>query len=78
MPISGAISKLINLQEQADSHTSSYLKLQYVPEKWAQASVHYHKSARLRSRINELIHEIATYHFNDMEANAGEAVFITR
>ena len=72
--LSKIISELINLQEQADSHTAKYLKLHNVPEKWTRASAHYCKSARLRSRIQELIRKIATYQHDGIGANAGEAV----
>jgi hypothetical protein len=68
------ISKLIDLQELTDSHTAQYLKLQRVPGKRMQASVHQCKAARLRPMIQELIHEIANFKLVDVEANAGEPV----
>ncbi|MHC1725439.1 MAG: hypothetical protein AB9866_05395 [Syntrophobacteraceae bacterium] len=53
------ISKLIDLQDRADAHTSEYLKLQFVPGKKTKASSHYRKALKLRSRIQELIRQIA-------------------
>jgi hypothetical protein len=54
------ISKLIDLQEKEDAHVCEYRKLEMVPGKKTKASLHYKKAMRLRSRIQELIHQIAT------------------
>lgn len=57
------ISKLIDLQEKANEHTSEYKKLQYLPGNKSKAAVHQKKAMRLRSRIQELIREIASTNF---------------
>lgn len=53
------ISRLIDLQEQANTHTAEYLKLQFMPGKKTVASAHLRKAERLRLRIQEIIREIA-------------------
>ncbi len=53
------VSKLIDLQEKANSHATEYLKLRFVPGKKTMASVHHRKAERLRLRIQKIIREIA-------------------
>ena len=53
------ISKLIDLEEKANTHTSQYLKLLSVPRKRTSASIHYQKALKLRARVQELIRQIA-------------------
>lgn len=53
------ISQLIDLQEKANTHTSEYLRLQYLPGNKAKAFAHQRKAIKLRSRILDLIREIA-------------------
>ncbi len=53
------VSKLIDLEDKATAHTSEYLKLVQKPGKKTQASLHYRKALKLRSRIQEVIRKIA-------------------
>jgi len=53
------ISKLIDLEERANAHTSEYLKLLNEPRKRTSASVHYQKALKLRARVHDLIRKIA-------------------
>ncbi len=53
------ISKLIDLEDKAKAHTSEYLKLLQMPGNKTQASLHYRKALKLRSRIQGVIREIA-------------------
>ncbi len=54
------VSKLIKLQEKAEIHSSHYSRLRQLPGNKTKASEHERKALRLYSRIQELIHEIAT------------------
>ncbi len=60
METESLVSKLIKLQEKAEIHSSQYNKLQKLPGSKTKASAHQRKALRLYSRIQELIHEIAT------------------
>ncbi len=53
------ISKLIDLEDKANAHTSEYLRLLQMPGNKTKASLHYRKALKLRSRIQGLIREIA-------------------
>ncbi len=53
------ISLLIDLQEKADTHTTEYLRLQYLPGNKAKATAHQRKALKLRTRILDLIRKIA-------------------
>ncbi len=55
------ITRLIDLQEKEDVHVCEYRKLELVPGKKTKASLHYKKALRLRSRIQQLIHQIAAF-----------------
>lgn len=55
------IAKLIDLQEQADAHTSEYQRLECLPGRKSKASIHRRKAVKLRSRIQEIIREIASF-----------------
>jgi hypothetical protein len=54
------ISTLIDLDERAKAHTSEYLKLIQATGNAARASFHNRKALRLRSRIKDLMKQIAT------------------
>ncbi len=54
------VTKLIKLQAEAEIHSSQFNKLQNIPGNRTKASEHQRKALRLYSRIQELIHEIAT------------------
>lgn len=53
------ISKLIDLEEQAKTHTCEYLRLIRAPGNMAKASFHDRKALRLRSRIQNLMRQMA-------------------
>ncbi len=53
------ISKLIDLDEQAKAHAFEYLRLIQVPGNAAKASLHDRKALRLRSRMKDLMKQIA-------------------
>jgi|GEM_PF-4624858 hypothetical protein len=53
------ISKLIDLDEQAKAHDSEFLKMIQTPGNGAKASLHERQALRLRSRIKDLMRQIA-------------------
>ena len=55
------ISKLIELEEEAKSHNSKYLKLMGTPGKTAKANMHERKALKLRSRIQQVIRQIGLF-----------------
>jgi hypothetical protein len=61
MPLSRVISKLIDMQEYADSQKIKYLKAQHFQYKEIHSYTYYRKEDTLHSNIMELIHQIATY-----------------
>ncbi len=53
------IAKLIDLEERAQLHSSEYFKMIQMRGDPAKASLHYRKVIRLRSRIKDLMKQIA-------------------
>ncbi len=53
------VAKMIDLEERANAHTTEYSRLLHVPGGKTKASLHYLKALRLRSKIQELIRQIA-------------------
>ncbi|MGA2936441.1 MAG: hypothetical protein ABSF52_04995 [Syntrophobacteraceae bacterium] len=53
------ISRLIDLDEQAKAHASEYLRLIQAPGNAAKASLNDRKGLRLRSRMKDLMKQIA-------------------
>ncbi|MEN6441479.1 MAG: hypothetical protein ABFD97_23185 [Syntrophobacter sp.] len=56
---SDLIAQLIDLQEKANVHITEFRRLEHLPGNKSKASVHRRKAVKLRSRIQEIIHEIA-------------------
>ncbi len=54
------ITKLIKLQNQADAHSSEFIRLEYIKTERAKALFHYRQNQKMRSKIQTLIRKIAT------------------
>ena len=55
------IAKIIDLEERANAHSAECQKLLQVPKHKTEASKHHRSAARLQSRIQSLIKEIALW-----------------
>lgn len=69
------IAKLIDLEERANAHTAEYVRLLHVPKGRTEASRHYRKAAQLRSKIQDLIRQIALC---DDAAPSGPAILSSK
>lgn len=54
------VGRLIDLQDQANVHTSEYQRFQHMPGHKTQATAHMRKALKLRAQIQKLIHQIAS------------------
>ncbi len=66
------IAKLIKLQNQADAHSSEYMRLEYIKTERAKALFHYRQNQKLRSKIQTLIRKIAALGGENGEPPASE------
>jgi len=57
------IAELIDLQEKANLHITECQRLEHLPGNKSKATAHRRKAVRLRSRIQEIIHQIAASRF---------------